>query len=338
MIKLGQKTEEAVGLDIGSYSVKVTSILKEATANVISAYNIKRIPSGEKAPRLEDVIGEALREIDLRPSRVNLSISGANVIVRFISLPKMNAEQLENALTFEADKYIPFDVSEVVIDSIILGDAPEPGQMRVLLAAARKESVEAKVKLVLKAGLHVNVMDVDAFAMFNAFTEGHADMGDAGKAFINMGHTQTNVVISTGKQPCFMRQILIGGKDITESIARLSGISLADAEELKLRNDEAASGSVSAATSPVLDELIREIQLSFGYFDNRFGKNVSEIYCSGGVIYQKGVIEYLSEKIGLQAKSWNPTTGMKFAENLSLKDIDAVGPQLAVSIGLALRG
>jgi type IV pilus assembly protein PilM len=338
MIKLGRKTDEAVGLDIGSHSIKVTSIRKEVTGNIFSAYNIKRIPLNEKNPKLEAAIDEALKEIDLHPSRVNLSVSGANVIVRFINLPKMNIEQLENALTFEADKYIPFDVSEVVMDFLILGDAPEPGQMRVLLAAARRESVESKVKLVERIGLSVKVMDIDSFAMFNAFTEANPAQEETGKALIDLGHTQTNVLISIGKQPCFMRQIQIGGKDITEAVSKSAGVPFSEAEELKLKGEEGPSGQISVATSSVLDDLVREIQLSFGYFDNRFGKSVGEIFCSGGVTYQKGVLESLGDKVGIQVKSWNPAKGMKIAENLSVQDIDVVGPQLAVSIGLALRG
>ncbi len=338
MIKLGRKTGETVGLDIGSYSIKVTSILKEVTGKTLAAYNIKRIPSNGKTVKLEQYLDEALKEVDLHPERVNLSVSGANVIVRFINLPKMNRDQMENALTFEADKYIPFDVNEVVMDFLILGDAPEPGQMRVLLAAARRESVEAKVKLVEKLGLSVNIMDIDSFAMFNAFLEANPVIEESGKAMINLGYSQTNVLVSIGKIPCFMRQIQIGGKDITETIAKNAGITFDEAEEMKLRADEQDKEKITQAMATVMDDLIREIQLSFGYFDNRFGKGVSELYCCGGVIYQPGVLDYLSEKIGIQVKNWNAAKGMKVAENLSLQDIDVVGPQLAVSIGLALRG
>jgi type IV pilus assembly protein PilM len=338
MIKFGHKTNDVVGVDIGSYSIKIASIRKEATGNVLSAYNIKRLPLGEKAFKLEQAVDEAFKEIDIRPERVNLSISGANVIVRFINLPKMNRDQLENALTFEADKYIPFDVNEVVMDFIILGDAPEPGQMRVLLAAARKESVEAKVKLVEKIGITVNIMDIDSFAMFNSFTEANSALEDNGKALINLGHSQTNVLISVGKLPCFMRQIQIGGKDITEALAKNAGVAFEKAEEMKLRADEADKEKINQATAAVMEDLIREIQLSFGYFDNRFGKSVAEIYCSGGNVYQQGVIEHLSEKVGGQVKTWNPVKNMKLSETLSLQDIDVIGPQLAVSVGLALRG
>lgn len=337
-MKIGRKTNDIVGLDIGSYSIKVASLRKEASGNVLSAYNIKRIPVTDKSLKVEQLVEEAFKEIDLHPGRVNLSISGANVIVRFINLPKMNRDQLENALTFEADKYIPFDVSEVVMDFLILGDAPEPGQMRVLLAAAKKEAVEARVKLVEKLGMIVNVMDIDSFAMLNSFNEINPSPEENGKALIDLGHSQTNVLISVGKMPCFMRQIQIGGKDITEALSKTAGIAFDQAEEMKLRADEADKEKISLATTSVMEDLVREIQLSFGYFDNRFGKGVVEIHCSGGNIYQQGVMEYLSEKVGGQAKIWNPVKNMKLSENLSSKDIDVIGPQLAVSVGLALRG
>lgn len=338
MIRLERKTEETVGLDIGTYSVKIASIKKEAMGNVLSSYNIKRLALSDKTVKLELLIDEALKELDLKPANVNLSVSGANVIVRFINLPKMNREQLENALTFEAEKYIPFDINEVIMDFLILGDAPEPGQMRVLLAAARRDLVDSRLKIMEKLNIPVSLIDIDSFAMFNAFTEANKGLTEEGRALINLGYSQTNVLISVGEMPCFMRQIQIGGKDITEAISKTRTVSFDEAEEMKLRGDEADREAIKQATFSVLEDLIREIQLSFGYFDNRFGKSVSEIYCCGGVLYQAGVTEFLAERTGLQVKAWNPAKGMKVAEHLSLEDIDILGPQLAVSIGLALRG
>jgi len=338
MFKTGKKIKESVGLDIGSYSVKASSVLKQADKNILTAYNIKRVPlDGEGLAKTAKIIKETVDEVNIRPDEVNLSISGSNVIVRFVSLPKMSKEQLESAMLFEAEKYIPFNVNEVIMDFIIL-DAPEAGQMNVLLAAAKRDFVQSQIELLGKLGMEVNVIDINAFAVFNSFAAASPFEEDKGTAFLDLGFSQTNVLISTGAIPRFMRLIQIGGKDITNSLAGAIGISIAEAEELKLKGEEANKERITRFTLNVLEELVREIQLSFGYFENKYNKAVSDIYCSGGMVYQKGVIEYLQENLNAQLKVWSPIEGMEVSESLSREAIDPIASRLAVSIGLALRG
>ncbi|MEA3489205.1 MAG: type IV pilus assembly protein PilM [Candidatus Omnitrophota bacterium] len=338
MIKFGKKVEESVGLDIGTYSIKVTSVKNESGEKVLTGYNIKKFPLDKKEVNVEQLIEETLEEIDLHPETVNLAISGPEVIVRFINLPVMSREQLQNALVFEAEKYIPFNVNEVVLDFLILGDAPETGQMRVLLAAAKRQPIESMVNTIKKLDIIVNVLDINAFAMFNAFTASNPPPEEKGAAFLDLGHSQTDVLIATGKQPSFMRQIQIGGKDVTDAICRALSIPADKAEECKLNPGEENKETVLRATASVLDDLAQEVHLSFGYFENRYNKPVSDIYCSGGMVYQEGIVEYLKEKLGVEVKKWNPVSNMKISEFLSREDIDSVASQLPISIGLALRG
>ena len=172
--------------------------------------------------------------------------------------------------------------------------------------------------------------------MFNAFTASNT-AEDKGNAFFDFGHSESNVLISIGTNPCFMRQIQIGGKDIGKAISKDMGISLEKAEELKLTPDEVARQRVQQSSFTILEEIMREMQLSFGYFENRYNQSVSNLYCSGGMIYQEGAMEYFATKSGLKVEKWNPANGLSVAEHISLEDIDKVSSQLAVSIGLALR-
>ncbi len=333
----GKKKEESVGLDIGSYSVKVVSMGKESGRNILSAYNIKRIPVGQKGSKIENVIKETLDEIELHPESINLSISGPDVIVRFINLPKMSKQQLEGALSFEAEKYIPFDINEVVLDSIILGEGTESGQMQVLLAAAKRELVESVVHTAEKLDMAVNLLDISPFAVFNAFANSNQPDAESGTAFLHIGHSQTDVLVSIGGVPSFMRQIQIGGRDVTAAICKGMSISPEKAEESKLGIGDVDKDALLGATTPVLEDMIKEVQLSMGYFENRYNKNVKEVFCSGGMIYQAGVIEFLVEKLGIEVKQWNPIKGLDVTDTISREDVDSVAAQLAVSIGLAIR-
>ncbi|MFH1799007.1 MAG: type IV pilus assembly protein PilM [Candidatus Omnitrophota bacterium] len=333
---------ESVGLDIGSYSVKVTSIEKQKNEkNKLTTYNVKKIPFDSKDFNLESCIHQTLSEVGLCPETLNLAVSGPDVIVRFINLPKMTRDQLGNALVFEAEKHIPFNINEVVLDSLILGDAGEEGQMRVLLAAAKRETITPIISTIKKLGIVVNVMDTNPLAMFNAFTTTQPKVEREGYVLFDFGYAQTDMLISAGDLPCFMREIPIGSKNITEAICQELNVSKVKAEEYKRGLIERAgeeSEKVKQITRSILDELVEEIQLSFGYFENRHDMKISHNYCAGGMIYQDGVVEYISEKIGTQMEKWDPTRGIELAENISREDIDSVSSELAVSIGLALRG
>ncbi|MBU0683503.1 MAG: pilus assembly protein PilM, partial [Candidatus Omnitrophica bacterium] len=288
--------------------------------------------------QLEGIIKESLEEVGISPNKVNLSVSGPDVIVRFIDFPKMTEEQLEDALVYEAEKYIPFNLSEVITDFIILGDAQESGQMKVILAAAKKSMVLPMLEVIKQVGMEVEVVDVDSFALFNAFFYANPLVENKCYALLDFGHSRTNVLISDGKAPCFIRQIQIGGKNIDESLIRDLSLSLEESEKCKLGLSELDKDAIMKSTTPILDSLLKELQLSFTYFENRTNKKIEEIYCCGGMIEQERVFEYLNENLGIQMKKWNLFNSIGFSGNLSQEDVHSVSSQLVVSLGLALRG
>jgi type IV pilus assembly protein PilM len=224
------------------------------------------------------------------------------------------------------------------MDSIILGEGKEPGQMSVLIAAAKRELIESRVNLLDKLGIAVNVMDIDSFAVFNAFISSNPAEESKGNAFLDFGHSESTVLISIGNKPCFMRQIQIGGRDIARAISKDMGIPVEKAEELKLNPDPVSMPKIQQASFTVLEEIMKEMQLSFGYFENRYDTPVSNVYCSGGMIFQEGVMEYFTTKTELNVVEWNPVKGISLVDTLSREDIEKIGPILAVSIGLSLRG
>jgi type IV pilus assembly protein PilM len=334
-----KKEEESVGIDIGSHSIKIAALSDIAGGKMLKSYNIKKLPFQAKDRDIQLQIKEALGEIDLSPSGVNLSISGPDVIVRFISLPKMTKEQLEGALVFEAEKYIPFNISEVVLDCMILGDdAPAGGHMKVLLAAAKRAPIELMVNAFDGLGISVNLMDVNAFACLNAFIASGGMVPGKATVMLDMGHSHTDLLISLDNTPRFMRQIQIGGRDIDTIIARNLSVPPEKVEEFKMGIGEFDKETVDQAVLQVFDDVIREIQLSFGYFENTCSKAIDGIYCSGGMLYRPGALEYLGEKLGIEIKRWDPFAGIKTADAISREDLNSISSRLAVSVGLALRG
>ncbi|MBU1083801.1 MAG: type IV pilus assembly protein PilM [Candidatus Omnitrophota bacterium] len=337
MAKNKRITNETVGLDIGSYSLKVVSLEKRAETQTLRAYNIKSVPWNIKETELKKAIKELLKGAELSPSEVNLSLSGPDVIVRFVNLPKMKKDQLESALVYEAEKYIPFSVNEVVLDSIIIGEIQEHGQMKVLLAAAKRELVDARIRLLSELGIGINILDIAPFAVYNAFIRSHELPAEEVSAFLNIGHSQTDVLVFSDGMPCFMRQIQIGGKNITDLISRELSVSEDEAEKAKSVPDESLGDDVRAIQIQVIKEIVNELHLSFGYFENRYNKRVSKIYCSGGAVSQKDKIALIGKELGMDIKGWDPIGRIKLDETIPEEEILSVSPQLAVAIGLALR-
>ncbi len=330
--------DQSIGLDIGTYSIKVTSLETGSNGKTLTSYNVKTLPIDIKSTQKEKMIRETLEEIALKPEAVNLSVSGPDVIVRFIDLPNMTKDQLVNALVFEAEKYIPFNVNEVILDSIILGAAGDPSQMRVLLAAVKKDHVENLAKMMDNMGMRINCIDIDPFAMFNAYLNSVKVEEEESSAFLLIGHSTTDILISIGSIPCFMRQIQIAGRDITVAISKALSVPEEKAEKIKKEQDKESADRISQAMSGVLDDLIRELQLSFGYFENRFNRSIKTVFSSGGQVYQDGVLDYLSKKLGIEIRTWDPLKGITLDGSISGKDIESVSGMLAVSIGLSLRG
>ncbi|MFH1877572.1 MAG: type IV pilus assembly protein PilM [Candidatus Omnitrophota bacterium] len=339
MFRFGRKTEEAIGLDIGTSSIKIAAIKAVGESNILTGYNIKKIPYVTNHQiDLKDYIAQTFEEIDMHPAEVNLGVSGAGVIVRSVDFPKMNREQLGNALNFEAEKYIPFNIDEVVMDFVIMGDNAEGTKMNVLLAAVKRDLVDSRVKLMERLGISINIMDVDSLASFNAFQMSNQE-NNAENAFFHFGYSQTEVLISVGKWPAFIRQIQIGGKDIYAAVSKELDAPPDKAEAMMAEPGMGKEKErIIKASAPVLEDIIRETQLSLGYFENRYNKSVADIYCSGGMVSNEFFMNYLSEKTGLVLKKWDPVAGVKLADHILMEDLSRVGAQLTVGVGLALRG
>lgn len=337
MLKNKKTINETVGIDIGNHSVKIVSISKSAEIATLTAYHIKQLLAKKDPSGIKDTIKSMLDEVNIFPETVNLSLSGPDIIVRFINLPKMRKDQLENALAYEAEKYIPFNVNEVILDSIILGDIAGRGQMKVLLAAGKRDFILERVKIMEELGIGVGIMDVTPFAMYNAFINSHEVPPDKVCAFLNIGSVQTDVLIFTGDIPCFTRQIQLGGKNITDILMAELSLAEAEAEKKKIYPEESDKETVRRAASRVMKDLIEELHLSFGYFENRYNKKVDTIYCTGGSVTQDDMVSLLEEHIGTNVKKWDPIGEIKLAETISEQDIVKISSQLAIAIGLALR-
>jgi type IV pilus assembly protein PilM len=215
--------------------------------------------------------------------------------------------------------------------------------MAVVLAACRTSVVDEQIREITRHGLTPVAVDVDVFALANAWELcGLADGGlgesdGRGIALVDVGASCTSINVLCEDETCFSREIGIGGADMTQSAARRLGVETYEAEAIK-KDAQGREAEVSRAITPVLEDLVSEISLSLDYVENREGIRVEEVLLSGGGAMAPGAVSFIEQATGRTARTWNPLEGLRIAaDRVDVEDLEACAPSLAVAIGLASR-
>src|SRR5512139_1001483 len=232
----------AVGLDIGSSSVKLVHLKEGKRGLHLLAWGQAPLPPEAivdgalmNSAAIVQAIQELVAQQKVKTREVAIGVRGHSVIIKKISLPRMTQEELDESIQWEAEQYIPFDVKDVNIDTQILTpQADAAGQMDVLLVAAKKDLINDFTSVCAEAGLTATVVDVDAFAVQNAYEANYPQVPNQPVVLINVGAAVTNINIVNNGMATFTRDITIGGNAFTEEIQKQLNISAEEAEALKV--------------------------------------------------------------------------------------------------------
>lgn len=341
---LGRK-RSLVGLDIGSSVVKAVEITEQSDQLVITGFGCGVV---ENKDELRDITADVLRRSGIRTKKVVTAVSGRAVIVRYINMPTMSDDDLKSALRFEADKYIPFEVDEVVLDCARLADFGETTnasgdkEMKVLLVAVKQTVIDEQLQLVQSLGLIPTVIDVDTFALGNAFEFSNLhspriDDEDRVIALVDIGAVKTNINIVKNKTSYFSREVYLAGNDFTEAIARRIGVDTVEADQLK-HSPEGKEEALEESVLPVLDDLANEIHLSLDYYENQYDREVDDVYVSGGSSCLPGLQASFERVFNRGVNFWDPTENLEIhRDRVPTDELKAHSPQMAVAVGLASR-
>lgn len=328
----------SVGIDIGASLIKMLQVSGPAEKPIITGMGFKDV-SGLSGAEISDSLKSIASESRISAKEAVISLSGPSVIVRFITLPKMNESALKGAIRYEAEKFIPYNISDCVVDFQTLNKDDKENKFGILLVAAKKEYVQEKIKTVEKAGFSVRVVDVDSFAVTNAFLRNHKTI-DPNKSYavLNMGGVHTNLSILKGDIIHFVRDVAIGGNDFTFAISRRLGVDQKSAEELKLRPVKEKEQEIAECVKNSFNDLLDEIKLSFGYYENQAGKGVDEVYISGGSANMGGFKDAFEDALGVQPISWDPLEFMDVsAAGIDAEALSGVRSSFGIAAGLCLR-
>lgn len=342
-----KKKKEVVGIDIGSSSVKLVQIKEQkGQFQLLNAGIIPLPPEAIVDNALMDsasivaAVKNLVSSLGVKVKDAACSISGNSVIIRKISLPAMPPEELEDQISWEAEQYIPFDIKDVNMDFQILSpDSIDPSKMNVLLVASKKDIISDYVDVFNEAGLTLSVIDVDSFAVQNAFEINH-DFGPGEVlALINIGASVMNINVIKDGATLFTRDVQMGGNLYTEEIQKQLGVSSTESESMKMLAREAGNAALMDVLGKVNDTITQEIRRSLDFYNSTANEDrINRIFLSGGCAKMHNLMDAISSRLSLPVEMINPFARLKYNE----KDFDPeylqeIAPLMAVTVGLAIR-
>jgi len=342
------KKDTLVGLDIGSRSLKAAEILESKRGRELKSFGITEIAHGaieDGTINDPESVAESIRQLfkayNIKERNVAISIGGYSVIVKKIAVQTMDEDQLQETIHFEAEQYIPFDISDVNLDFQILGDnETNPNQMNVFLVAAKKEMVNDYVNLANLAGLNPCIVDVEAFALQNTFEANYDTAGD-NVALIDIGASKTSLNILKGNNSVFMRDVSLGCMQINQKIISLIDCSYDDAEQLKYGggSDRLSDEDLKGIISSIVADWCTEIRRALDFFYSTYPDDqIKRIILSGGGANIAEFRELLAVEASAEVETINPFRNIYVDDNRFDPDfIKQAGPQAAITAGLAIR-
>jgi type IV pilus assembly protein PilM len=349
MLPVFRRAKSVVGLDIGSSAVKAIELKPSGKAYRVVAFGSEAVPADSivdgaiiDGAAVADAIRRLFERRSIKTKEVAASLSGNAVIVKKITLPTMTEAELAESIYWEAEQYIPFDIQDVNLDYQLLdaGDAGK-GTMDVLLVAAKKEKIADYTGVIAQAGRTAVVVDVDAFALQNAFDMNYGlDSGQV-VVLLNAGASAININILQGEQSMFTRDISIGGNAYTEAVQKELDLPHESAEQLKkgIPVDGASFEEAQPVLRAVTENVLLEVQKTFDFFKaTAASEKVDRIIISGGASRAEGFIEMLTERFEAPVEVFDPFKKVAFdAKKFNVDSAQEIGPTVAVAVGLALR-
>jgi type IV pilus assembly protein PilM len=344
MALFGRK-RTTIGLDIGSGLIKVAVVNHgrgepELAKVVIRPLLADAIVEGEVMDPaiVTDAIRGALEEAGAKAREVVTAVGGRDVIIKKIQIERVKEQQARELMRWEAEQHVPFDMESVELDFQILDPEADAPEMSVLLVAAKRDLIESKMHLLLEAGLTPTIVDVDAFALHNAFELNHPDAMVGVVGLINIGHEVTNINILDDGVPILTRDIAIGTRRLREDLQREHGLSSDDADALLQGYDRAPQ--LDAVIASRGEEIAVGVERAAAFLSSssRAARQMRAVFTCGGGARVPGLAEALAARLKLSVEQANPLANLRVKDGaLDTYVTDEVAPLLMLPIGLALR-
>ena len=333
-----------MGLDIGSGFVKMVEVDHSGDQPEVSRVAMRALlPDAIVEGEVMDpgLVAETLKtlfvEAGLKAREVVTAVGGHDVIIKKIEMDRMKEGDAREVIRWEAEQHVPFDIKSVELDFQVLNPLDEGLQMEVLLVAAKKELVDNKVALLSDAGLSPSVIDVDAFALHNAFEHNYPEAMEGIVALVNVGHEATNVNILEDGVPILTRDIPFGSRRVREDLQRERGLTAEQAEDVVQGREEI--DDLLRFVEQSADEVAVGIERASAFLMTRqSGEGLGKVYLSGGGARIPGMTDALAARMNVETHRVNPFERTPVRPDAAVNlNLEEASPMLLLPLGLALR-
>jgi len=346
-----RKKQAILGIDISSTTVKLLELSFNGSRYRVESYAVDPLPPNavvEMNINDIDAVGEsiahAVKRSGTKATLVAVAVAGSSVITKIITMPAaLSDREMEMQIELEADQYIPYPIEEVSIDFEVQGPtADDPESVDVLLAASRSENVDMRAAVVESAELIAKIVDIEAYAMENAFSLIAEHFPDRGKgmtiAMVDVGATMTTLNVLHDNKIVYTRDQVFGGKQLTEEIMRRYGMSYEEAGMAK-RQGGLPETYEEEVLNPFKKALAQQVSRSLQFFYSSTNYNsVDRIVLAGGGVSLPGIQELVQDTIEIETIIANPFSNMTLAPKVNAQALAKDAPAMMIACGLALRG
>jgi len=338
------RSKTTVGLDIGSGLIKVAVIdhskkTPELVRVTVTPLLADAIVEGEVMDPaiVGDAIKSAIAAAGIKTDKVVTAVGGRDVIIKKISIERVKESQARELMRWEAEQHVPFDMESVELDFQILDPDGEGLEMSVLLVAAKRELVESKTRILTDAGVHPSMMDVESFALHNAFELNHPDAMSGLVSLVNIGHDVTNIIVMDDGVPVLTRDLTLGTRRFREDLQRERGLGAEEAQALLQGYDR--SHHLESVIETRGEEIAVGIERAAAFLaQNSRGSCLRAIYTCGGGSRIPGLNDLLAHRLAIPVQQANPLANVNVRDGaLESLVTDEIAPLLMLPIGLALR-
>lgn len=340
-------SKKIIGIDIGSSSIKLAEVSQNSKGVLLENFAV--IPSPQQAINNGEItdtilvaesIRAAFKEHGFKNKNASVGLSGTAVIIKKISIPKVEPKKLREQIRYEASQYLPFDVSQVTIEHHVLSFSSQPDNMDILVIAAQNEFILSYLSSVNQAGLKCSILDVNSLALANIFEMNYGKMTEP-IALFNFGSNITNFLVILQGEVIFSRDIPVGGFHFTNEISKNMGVTFDEAETLKI--SQSAQQEVPEETrtfmNMALDYVTEEIRNSIDFYTaTAQGHVINKAYFTGGASLTAGLIDHLADVLKLPFEVMNPYNAVKAGNKKFTSDyLQQISPFVSIACGLAIR-
>ncbi|MGZ3772462.1 MAG: type IV pilus assembly protein PilM [Pseudobdellovibrionaceae bacterium] len=342
------KSKKVIGLDIGTSSIKLAEMeFKGNNAQLLSFGFAPTPPNAVSGGEIIDIasvglaIQSLINEVKTKRKSVATAMWGTAVIVKKITIPKIDKKLIRDQIRFEAEQYIPFDINNISLAHHVIPSLPSSDTMDILLIAAQNELVTQYTQVIDVSGLTCGILDVSGFALANSFELNYGKLIGQTIGILNFGSSITNFVVLQNGEVIFCRDIPVGGANYTNEIHKTMGVTIAEAEALKLSavSRREVPDEVHSVISATNEAVTEEIRSSLDFLSaTTNGLVLNRVFYTGGSSATSGLIDTVTRVTGISMEPFNPFLRVKANPKRFAPDyLEQISAFAGVVTGLGIR-